>query len=93
MMNTKEGTMKLNLAYCDKIAHEIRLALAPRDVDGIITEVGPIKWDLHPEGGYMVSTAKTIMVYDCNGKAYRVHVEEAPEMDKDLLNVVDMFNR
>jgi hypothetical protein len=70
------------LAYCDKIAHEIQLALAPVDVDGIIAEVGPIKWDLHPEGGYMVSTAKTITVYDCNGKAYMVSVQEVPMLDR-----------
>ena len=71
------------LAYCDKIAHEIRLALAPRDVDGIIAEVGPIKFDLDEHGAFR-SPAKSITVYDMNGKAYIISVQEAPMLDRDI---------
>jgi hypothetical protein len=37
--------------------------------------------DLHPTGGYFVSPKKTMMVWDMNGKAYSVTVEEQPFMD------------
>ena len=69
------------LAYCDKIADSIRKAMICSDPDGIIGPVGPIKMDLHPVGGYFVSTKKTMMVWDMNGKAYSVTVEEQPMMD------------
>ena len=69
------------LAYCDKIADSIRKAMIRSDPDGIIGPVGPIKMDLDPVGGYFVSTKKTIMVWDMNGKAYSVTVEEQPFMD------------
>ena len=69
------------LAYCDKIADSIRKAMIKSDSDGIIGPVGPIKMDLHPVGGYFVSTKKTMMVWDMNGKAYSVTVEEQPMMD------------
>ena len=71
----------MKLAYCDKIAHEIRLALSPVDVDGIIAEVGPIRWDLDENGAFR-SPAKTITVYDVNGKAYMITVQEFPLLDK-----------
>ena len=64
------------LAYCDKIADTIRKSLLKHDPDGIIGLVDGIKWDLHPEGGYMISTKKTITVMDMNGKKYLVTVEE-----------------
>jgi hypothetical protein len=69
------------LAYCDKIADSIRKALIKSDPDGIIGPVGPIEWDLHPEGGYLVTTKKMMKVWDSNGKAYVVTVEEAPMLD------------
>jgi len=69
------------LAYCDKIADSIRKAMIRSDPDGIIGPVGPIKMDLDPVGGYFVSTKKTMMVWDMNGKAYSVTVEEQPFMD------------
>ena len=71
----------MKLAYCDKIADSIRKALIKSDPDGIIGPVGPIKMDLHPTGGYFVSPKKTMMVWDMNGKAYSVTVEEQPFMD------------
>ena len=76
----------LKLAYCDKIAFECKKALgaiAGKDPDGIVQEVGSIQWDLHPEGGYFVSPKKMFTVYDSNGKAYVVTVEEAPILDKE----------
>ena len=69
------------LAYCDKIADAIRKAMIRSDPDGIIGPVGQIKMDLDPVGGYFVSTKKTMMVWDMNGKAYSVTVEEQPMMD------------
>ena len=71
----------MKLAYCDKIADSIRKAMIKSDPDGIIGPVGPIKMDLHPVGGYFVSTKKIMMVWDMNGKAYSVTVEEQPMMD------------
>ena len=71
----------MKLAYCDKIADSIRTALIKSDPTGIIGPVGPIKMDLHPVGGYFQSPKKTMMVWDMNGKAYSVTVEEQPFMD------------
>lgn len=67
------------LAYCDYIADCIRHALLDRLHHGyadIIGTVEPVKSDLHPEGGWLVSTKKTIRVTDRNGRVYRVTVEE-----------------
>ena len=64
------------LAYCDKIADTIRKSFLQYDPDHIIGLVKGVEWDLHPEGGYMVSTKKTIEVSDMNGKWYKVTVEE-----------------
>ena len=64
------------LAYCDKIADVVRKALLKYDPDGIIGLIDPIKMDLHPVKGYMLSTKKTIDMCDMNGKKYRITVEE-----------------
>ena len=72
------------LAYCDKIADTIQKALKQPDPDGIIADVSKINWDLDPVGGYLVSTKKLITVYDRNGKAYSVIIEEQPAMDLDF---------
>ena len=66
----------LALAYCDKIADVIRKSLLKYDADGIVGLVGPIKMDLHPSDGYFMSTKRTIVVSDMQGKQYRVTVEE-----------------
>lgn len=68
------------LAYCDKIADTIRKALLKHDPDGIIGLVDKIKWDLDANGSFK-STAKSITVYDMNGKAYKVTVQEDPTLD------------
>ena len=75
----------LKLAYCDKIAFECKKALgaiAGRDVDGIIQEVGSIEWDLDDNGAFN-SPKKMLKVFDTNGKAYIITVEEAPFLDKE----------
>lgn len=68
------------LAYCDYIADRIQKALSLdiRENRGytMVSEVGPIKMDLHPTEGYFVSTKKTLKVIDINGKKYKVTVEE-----------------
>lgn len=67
----------LPLAYCDYIADRIHTALCvPDRHHSLIGSVCGVKWDLHPTAGYMMSTKKTILVADRNGKEYRVTVEE-----------------
>ena len=73
----------LKLAYCDKIADTIQKALKQPDPDRIIDSVGKIEWDLDPVGGWFVSPKKTMIVYDTQGKAYSVTIEEAPILDKE----------
>ena len=77
----------MKLAYCDKIAHEIRQALIKSDPDGIIGLVGKIEWDLHPTKGYFVSPKKLIKVWDMNGKCYSVTIEEQPALDIEFEDV------
>ena len=67
------------IAYCDFIADRIKKALQSSiedDVETYISEVGGIKSDLHPEGGWFVSPKKVVQVTDLNGKMYRVTIEE-----------------
>jgi hypothetical protein len=68
----------VKLAYCDAIAFVLRNALRDdvKSPMSYVKNVGGVQWDLHPEEGYMMSTAKTIMVEDKNGKTYKVTVEE-----------------
>ena len=75
------------LAYCDKIADVISKALK-REIeapvyasDGIIHHKGAIESDLHPIDGYFVSPKKLIKVWDMNGKAYSITIEEQPALD------------
>lgn len=63
-------------AYCDKIAASIKDALNATDPDGIIMGCGKVRFDLHPEDGYLISTKKTLTVVDKNGKLYEVTVKE-----------------
>lgn len=62
------------LVYCDQIAHIIQRELASGWAG--FGAVGRVEYDLHPQGGYLVSTKKTIRVTDRNGRKYRVTVEE-----------------
>lgn len=63
-------------AYCDKIAASIKDALNAIDPDGIIMGCGKIRFDLHPEDGYLISTKKRLTAVDKNGKLYQITVEE-----------------
>jgi hypothetical protein len=67
----------MKLAYCDYIASLLRDSLAEDD-SGLISwlEVSRVQADLSPDG-YLVSTKKTILAKDHQGKSYRVTVEEA----------------
>lgn len=67
------------LAYCDKIAAEIRSKLLDEadTPDGVLAEVAAVQMDLHPTEGWFQSTKKVLQVWDRNGKAYTVTVEEA----------------
>lgn len=67
------------LAYCDYIADRISKALFEdaSSKSSYVSLVTTPKMDLHPELGYLVSTKKTIVVIDTNGKSYNVTVEEA----------------
>jgi hypothetical protein len=69
----------MTLAYCDGIAAICRKAVREwieGDFENALSEVGPIKYDLDPVEGYMLSTKKTIEVRDFNGRFYRITVEE-----------------
>jgi len=78
----------MKLAYCDKIADVIRKALLRYDEDGILNgPVGKIEWDLHPTEGYFLSPKKMIKVWDSNGKAYSITIEEQPVLDIEFEDV------
>lgn len=65
------------LEYCDYIADKIKLSLREdthREAS-LLSYIDKVNWDLHPEGGYMVSTKKTIKMQDKFGKWYKVTVE------------------
>ena len=72
------------LAYCDYIADRINKLIGREigDNQTLIGSVGNVNMDLHPTDGYLVSTKKAMTVYDVNGKAYIVSVQEAPMLDK-----------
>lgn len=70
----------MNLKYCDYIADRVKTLLTNDVRDNCyshIDNVGRVKMDLHPEGGYFVSTKKTLEVIDKNGTKYKVTIEEA----------------
>jgi len=76
----------LKLAYCDKIADTIRKSLIREVNDNWASnplaggDVGTIEWDLDANGAFN-SPKKMLKVYDGNGKAYVVTIEEAPMLD------------
>jgi hypothetical protein len=75
-LEQREQEESLKPAYCDKIAVLIKDALNTSDPDGIIMGCGKVRFDLHPEYGYLISTKKKLTVVDKNGKIYEVTVEE-----------------
>lgn len=62
-------------AYCDYIAHLTKNALNAPDPLAIVYGAGRIHWDLSPEGQFL-STKKHLFVVDCNGRHYKITVEE-----------------
>ena len=68
----------INLAYCDFIAATISKSLLAevKQVGSLVKSASHPQMDLHPTEGYFLTTKKTIEVEDCNGKQYRVTVEE-----------------
>lgn len=70
----------LKLAYCDFIADRIKKGLENVMGDSLqpvkLTSIGKIEWDLDPEKGFMVTTAKKMTVEDFQGKKYLITVEE-----------------
>ena len=62
------------LAYCDYIAKTISTALKTQDIEHLIDSVGRIQYD--EMDSKLLSSKKTIMVSDVNGKEYRITVEE-----------------
>ena len=68
--------------YCDGIASVIRAALKPDSTMSkelninIIKSVSSMKYDLHEEDGYLLSTTKTVFVEDIYGQKYKITVEE-----------------
>ena len=75
------------MAYCDYIIHCIRTLLlrtSQEEPQSLIHSLGDIQWDLHPSEGYLLSTRKALTVWDSNGKAYVVSVEEAPALDQEV---------
>lgn len=68
----------VNLAYCDFIAATISKSLLAeaKQIGSLIKSASHPQMDLHPNEGYFLSAKKTIEVEDCNGKQYKVTVEE-----------------
>ena len=68
----------INLAYCDFIAATISKSLLAeaKQIGSLIKSASHPQMDLDPTDGYFISTKKTIEVEDCNGKQYKVTVEE-----------------
>lgn len=78
----------IRLSYCDYIAQRIVDALLIQDDEELLRNVGRIRWDLHPQHGYMLSTKKILDVTDRNGTKYRItveNVEEIPATNTDEL--------
>lgn len=63
------------LAYCDYIVTIIKANLLSFDDMAKIDTVGPIGYDLGPNGEFL-GTKKTLEVTDMNGKRYLITVEE-----------------
>lgn len=59
------------IAYCDLIANIIKNALK---INKFTTS--KLSYDLHPDHGYLLSTKKTLIVEDNNGKLYKITIEE-----------------
>jgi hypothetical protein len=65
--------MKLQLSYTDLIAITIKEHLQEEFASNMV--VNGVKWDLHPEEGYYLSSKKTISVKYLD-KRYKITIEE-----------------
>ena len=65
------------IAYCDYIADRISTALKAdsNKVGSLIGSVGKTAYDLSESGSFL-STKKTMVVKDVNGKVYTIIVKE-----------------
>ena len=72
------------LKYCDYIADVIKKSLCADE--GLVSEVGHIQMDLHPEEGYFVSTKKTIPVK--KGDTWFCYSISHPKKDAQFLSLV-----
>lgn len=79
----------MKLAYCDYIADRIQRLIRKEaeDNDTLIAQIGRVEMDLHPTEGYFQSTRKLIKVWDQNGKAYSITIEEQPMLDIEFEDV------
>lgn len=73
------------LTYCDYIAHLISTYIKPHDMNGLLTNVGPAKYNLDIDGSLCDDT-KTIEVTDVNGQRYLVTVERLPMVLEELVD-------
>lgn len=71
------------LAYCDYIASVIKQALIhdTRETGTLIKDSGPVQMNLD-ENGVFMGTEKAITVWDTNGKAYMITIQETPVLDR-----------
>lgn len=68
------------MEYCDILATTLISGIKRRsdDLDVRFTDM-KTKLDLHPVGGYMVSTKKTVTCQDNQSNQYRITIEANPE--------------
>lgn len=62
-------------SYCDYLASLVQ-CMDEVDSESLIQSIGKVEFDLHPKHGYLVSTKKSVVITDVNGKQYRITVEE-----------------
>lgn len=60
--------------YCDYIA-DLITQVTDVDAENLVASFGGVKFDLHPKGGYLLSTKKFVYVTDKNCNIYKITVE------------------
>ncbi len=69
----------MNKIYCDYIANYIKESINTEELHDVGIKAGGVRWDLHPEGGYYLSTKKFIEVVDSNGTQYLITIQTKGE--------------
>ena len=78
------NNIKPTIVYCDQLAHIIKQALQKeRGVAICVQHVGPVEYDLHPDGS-LRSTTKRIAVTDQYDTNYVITIAEKIDMPKTL---------